>query len=70
MEEPLKEYMAKQMIGHHLKFRCDCIVSMNTEGVIKDYSIVDNEIIFLVQVGTKIIKIGENHPKMKVTKIS
>ncbi len=70
MEEPLKEYMAKQLIGHHLKFHCDCIVSMDTEGVIKDYNIVNNEIVFLVQVGTKIIHIGENHPKMKVVKIS
>ncbi len=66
MEESLKDYIAKQMIGKRLHFKCDCIVSMDVEGDIKDYIINNNEIVFIVQVGNKLIKIGENHPKMKV----
>ena len=38
----------------------------NLDGIIKDYEIVDGEIIFKVLVGNKIINIGENHPKMMV----
>ena len=66
MEESLKDYIAKQTIGKRLHFKCDCIVSMDVEGDIKDYIINNNEIVFIVQVGNKLIKIGENHPKMKV----
>jgi hypothetical protein len=34
--------------------------------VVVNHEIVNNEIIFLVDVGGKIIKIGENHPNMYI----
>lgn len=39
---------------------------MDVEGIIKDYEIIDGEIIFKVLTGSKMISIGENHPKMMV----
>ena len=66
MEEPLKDYMGKMMVGKTFRFICNCIVSMDITGTIKDYDIVNNEIVFLVESKGKIIKIGENHPKLKI----
>lgn len=61
-----KEYIAKQLIGHNLHFNCDCVFPLNCDGTIIDYEISDNEIIFIVRVGNKIMKIGENHPKLYI----
>ena len=69
MEEPLKDYLAKQMLGKHLHFHCDCIISMDVDGVVRDYELNQNEIIFIVDVGGKLIRIGENHPNMKISHI-
>ena len=63
---PFKTYIAKQFVGASLRFKCDCVFPMDVDGIIKDYEIVDGEIIFKVLVGNKIINIGENHPKMMV----
>ena len=38
-------------------------------GTIKDFEIVDNEIIYIIDVGGKVVRIGENHPNMVVEKI-
>ena len=70
MEESLKDYIAKLMIGKKFHFKCDCIVSMDLIGVIKDYEIINNEIIYLVESKGKILRIGENHPKLHVKQIS
>lgn len=69
MEESLKDYIGKMMIGKRFRFLCRCIISMDITGTIKDYEISSNEIIFLVDVDGKIIKIGENHPNLKIIKL-
>ena len=61
-----KNYIAEQLIGQKIHFKCDCIFPINHIGIIKDYEIIKNEIMFLVDVGGKIIKIGENHPNLLV----
>ena len=61
-----KEYIAKQLIGHKLHFSCDCILPINHTGDIIGYEIDSNEIIFLINVNGKVIKIGENHPNLFV----
>ena len=66
MEESLKDYIGKMMIGKSFRFLCNCIVSMDITGKIKDYEMSGNEIIFLVESNGKIIRIGENHPKLKI----
>ena len=61
-----KDYIAKQLIGKKLHFKCDCLFPLDHIGIIKDYEIVNNEIIYIVDVDEKIIKIGENHPNLQV----
>lgn len=66
--DPFKHYIAQNMIGKSLYFKCDCIVPLDITGRIIDYEIVDNEIMFVVDVpGHNPIKIGENHPNLSVT---
>lgn len=62
-----KDYIAKEIIGKKLHFKCDCILGLNHIGVIKDYEIKSNEIIFIVDINGKIVKIGENHPNLFVS---
>ena len=66
--EQFKMYVAKQLVGTSLRFKCDCVFPMDIAGIIKDYEIVNGEIIFKVESGGKIISIGLNHPKMEVEK--
>lgn len=70
MEKSIKQTLAESMKGNKYHFRCTCIVPINDDGVIKDYEIKNNEILFLVDFNGKIVKIGENHPNMYLTKIS
>lgn len=64
-----KDYVASKLIGTKLHFQCDCVFPLDVTGTIVDYNIVDNEIVFLVDVDGKIIKLGENHPKLFVNPI-
>lgn len=61
-----KRYIASQLIGHKIRFKCECLFPMDHIGVVKDYEIIANEIIFLVDIDGKLIRIGENHPNMMV----
>lgn len=61
-----KHYIAQQLINKELHFKCDCLIPLDIKGIIKDYSIEGNEIIFKVLVGDRLISISENHPNMKV----
>jgi hypothetical protein len=63
-----KQYIAKSMIGKSLYIKCDCpMFPINGHGIIKDYEIVNNEILFKVLYNGKLISLGENHPNLKVT---
>ena len=63
-----KNYIANQLLNTTLFFDCDCLFPIKTRGKIIDYEIVNNEIVCLVDVGDKQIKIGENHPNLFVDK--
>lgn len=64
-----KDYIATEMIGKKLHFKCGCLVPLDHDGIIVGYSISSNEIVFDVEVDGKIINIGENHPDLKVVEI-
>ena len=68
MNETFKDYIGKSLKDHKLRFKCDCLVPLDVIGVIKDYEIISGEIIFIVDVNGKIIKIGENHPNLYAEK--
>ena len=61
-----KSYIAESLIGKKLHFKCECIFPIDKIGTIVDYKIVSNEIVFMVDVGGKIISLGENHPNLYV----
>lgn len=64
--DSFKKYIAKQLVDKTLHFKCDCLIPLDHTGTIIGYEISDNEILFVVNVGGKIIKIGENHPNLQV----
>ena len=60
-----KEYIARQLIGKTLHFKCDCLLlALDHDGLVKDFEIVDGEIVWRVLINDKLISIGENHPKL------
>lgn len=64
--DSFKKYIAEQLVGKTLHFKCDCLIPLDHTGTIIGYEISGNEILFVVNVGGKIIKIGENHPNLQV----
>lgn len=64
-----KDYIAQQLINKKLFFHCDCLFPIDATGIVRNYQVVNNEIVFEVDVEGKIVKIGENHPKLKVKEI-
>ena len=72
MEKTIKAYMLRVVDGVTCKGYIGEIENTlkskqkYVDGIIKDYEIIDGEIIFKVLVGDKIVSIGENHPKMMV----
>lgn len=57
------------MVGKSFHFVCDCVFALDFVGTIKGYDVSGSEIIFKVETGDKMINIGENHPKLKVTPV-
>ena len=61
-----KNYIASHLVNKKLHFKCDCLMKLDFVGVVKDFEIVNNEIIFIIDVDGKLIRIGENHPNLIV----
>lgn len=57
-----KDWIAEQLKGKKVRFRCDCIVPLDVIGVVVGWSRVSDEIVYQVKVeGTpKIVRVGEN----------
>ena len=60
----IKSVIAEQMLYKRVHCKCECLFAMDFFGYIKDYEIINNEIIFLIDNKGKIVRIGENHPNM------
>ena len=63
---PIKQYMARLLVGQTLHFKCDCLMTFDIIGKVVDYEVKENETIFTVDVKGKLIPIGTNHPKLTV----
>ena len=63
---PIKQYIAQQMIGQTLLFKCEFLIPFDVFGLIIDYEIAESEIIFTVDVKGKLMQIGTNHPKLYI----
>lgn len=58
--------MAEQMLYKKYHFKCECLMPLDFEGVIKDYRISNHQIIFVVESHGKLIEVDENHPNMTI----
>ena len=61
----------KDILGQYLKnkkvhVKCDCVLNMDFIGVVVDYKIKSNEIVWTIQTNGKLIEIGENHPNLMI----
>lgn len=64
---PIKTHIASSLVGKRVHFKCDCLLSIDLVGVVKDWELHQNEIIWDVMTDSgKLIKIGENHPNMNI----
>ena len=63
------KYIGSHLVGKKLHFKCDCTFKLDHIGVFKDFEIINNEILFLVDIQGKIIKIGENHPNLEIEEL-
>lgn len=61
-----KEYIKKQFIGKKIHFTSDCVIRMDVTGRVIDTEIVGSEILYIIDTGTQITKVGENTPKLKI----
>lgn len=64
---PIKTHLAETIVGKRVHFRCDCVLNIDVVGVVKGWSLYQNEILWDVLLDSgKLIKIGENHPNMNI----
>lgn len=47
-------------VGNTYHFVSDCLVSFDIIGTVKDYSVINNELVLIVETGSKIMQIGTN----------
>lgn len=67
---PIQQYIAETMKGNKYRFLCECTFKIDMIGVIVDYKISGQEIIFMVQGDNgKIIPIGSNHPNLYISQL-
>lgn len=69
MEKPIKNVLADSLKGKTYRFKCSCIIPIDDVGIIKDYEIVNNEILFVIDFHGKIVRLGENHPNLTLSSI-
>ena len=61
-----KDFIKSQFIGKKVRFTSDCIVKIDIEGIVIGTEQSGSEILYLVDTGKKIVKIGENTSKLKI----
>lgn len=64
--KPIKEHIAELMLYKKYHFKCDCLMPLDFVGVITNYRISNNNIIFIVESHGKTIEIDENHPNLTI----
>lgn len=62
----LKDVLAQTLKGKKVHIKCDCVLNMDFMGVVVDYKIKSNEIVWTIQTNGKLIEIGENHPNLMI----
>ena len=64
---PIKNFIAAQFVNKSFRFKCDCLIPIDTIGIVKDYEITNNEIILFVSTpNSRVIHIGLNTPSLHI----
>lgn len=66
---PFKKYIAQQLVGQTLRFKCECIFAMDIIGSVEDVEIKNDEFLYTVNCNGKLITIGSNYPNMEIEQI-
>ena len=61
-----KDYIKSIFKGKKVRFRSDCIVKIDITGTVIGFDHSGSELIFLVNTGERIVKIGENTSKLEI----
>lgn len=61
-----KDYIRSLFIGKKVRFTSECIVKIDVTGTIIGIDHNGSELVFLVNTGSRIIKVGENTSKLNV----
>ena len=64
--ENYKEYIINQFKGRKVRFLSDCVAKLEITGTVVDTENNGSEIIYIVDVGGKLLKVGENTPKLMI----
>lgn len=62
-----QETFGKLLKDHkcHIVSTCE-IAPLNITGIIKDYKLCGNELILIIDMDDKNVKVGMNHPKLRI----
>lgn len=61
-----KDYIKSIFIGKKVRFTSDCIVKLDITGTVVGVEHSGSELIYLINTGERIVKIGENTSKLTV----
>jgi len=61
-----KDYIKSQFMNKKVRFTSDCIVKLDITGTVVGVDHVGSELMFLVNTGSRIVKIGENTSKLMI----
>lgn len=64
--ENYKEYIINHFKGRKVRFLSDCVARFEAIGTVVDTENNGSEIIYIVDVGGKLVKVGENTPKLMI----
>lgn len=63
----IKDYIAEHFLNKSFHFKCDCLIPIDTTGLVKDYKIIGNEIVLYVANNNgRVIQIGLNTPSLRI----
>lgn len=66
MSKTLNEWMGESLLGKTAHFKGGCFLNIDATGKIVDYTVVNNEVVFQVKVGPRVISIGSNTPNLYI----
>lgn len=66
MVSEYKHVVGSLFKGKRIHAVCDCIIKLDVTGVVESFYVDSGEIIYLLNTGEKVIKLGENTPGLKI----